>query len=197
MVKSAVEWVPGEHEPRRISHWGRHDFAWWKRAAKSPRLEHPPTAYITVQRFGPSGERGESSDFGDSQIREAKAAAKLWVEQGGLSATVEGRVRIPFEDDYVVQTFGEFRATEDRGVYVWDVRADGMPYSRRGPFEVDEAHRDARKAAEATARDQVVTSGADPFAQSFEILKAYKARSGEVYFTTELGHVGRRLGEYR
>jgi len=197
MAAVEVEWVPESDEGRAVSHWGRHDFAWWRRQAKSPRLEHPPKAYITVECYGPKGERADSIEFGADELRAAKARAKRSVEEGGLSASIAGRVRIPFEDDYRVQVFGEYHAKEDQGVYVWDVRADGMPYSRRGPFDVDEAYGEARRLAELSARDQVVTHGSDPTARSFEILKAYKARSGEVYFTTELTHVGRRLGEYR
>ena len=196
-MKAEVEWVPGDGEARKVSHWGRKTFAWWKKYAHS-RGEQRPTTFIVVQPFGRAGERERSVEFRDDQLRQAKTHAKQWVTDGGLSASVAGHVRVPFDDTYVVEEFGEYRPTEDRTVWIWDVRDDGMPYGRRGPYrDVDEAYREARTSAQATTRDQVVTLGSEPTARSFEILKAYKARSGEVFFTTELAHVGRRLGEYR
>lgn len=198
MAASKAEWVPSDDRGSRISHWGTHDFAWWKKRARSGRGETRPTSFIVVHRFDASGKRAERLDFADTELREAKAAAKRWVEEGGLSASVEGKVRIPYEDTYPVQDLGEYRSKEDRGVYVWDVRDDGIPYGRRGPYsDLDEAYRDGRRFSEASARDHVVTSGSDPSAASFEILKAYRGRSGEVFLTSDLGRVGRRLGEYR
>lgn len=197
MAKGEFEWRPEDDRGSSISHWGTHDFAWWKRQARSKR-ETRPTTFIIVRCFDRAGKPAETVEFGDGELAKAKAAAKLWVQGGGMSAMVEGKVRIPYEGTYPVQTFGEFRPKEDQGVWVWDVRDDGMPYGRRGPYsDVDEAYRDARRFAEASARDNVVTFGSDPSALSFEILKAYKGRSGEVFLSSDLARAGRRLGEYR
>jgi len=197
MAKVEVEWVPEDARGRMISHWGTHDFAWWKKQARGKR-EMRPTTFIVVRCFDRAGKPAETVEFEDTALVKAKARAKAWVESGGMSAMVEGKVRIPYEGTYPVQTFGEFRPKEDQSVWVWDVRDDGMPYGRRGPYsDVDEAYRDARRFAEASGRDNVVTHGSDPEALSFEILKAYKGRSGEVFLTSDLARAGRRLGEYR
>ena len=197
MAKVEVEWVPSKAEPSSVTHWGRHDFSWWKRQSKSKKDQRPET-YIVVQPFDAAGKRERGVDFRVDELSQAKAAAKQWVIDGGMSATVEAHVRIPFEGSHRIQDLGEYQAKEDRAVWLWDVRDDGMPYDRRGPYtKHDEAYLEARKAAQAKNRDQVVTFGSDPSARSFEILKAYKGGSGEVYFTSQLAHVGRRLGEYR
>lgn len=193
-----AEWVPSEKRLRSIPSWGEHDFAWWKRQTSRGGEYSHPKVWIEVSTWEADGSRGRGLEFTAAELKQAKAAAKAWVEQGGMSASVEGHVRIAGMGDYVVQTFGEYRSKEDRGTYVWDVNADGVPFSRKGPYsDVDEAYRDARSWAMSTRRDHVVTFGSDPKARSFEILKGYKGWSGEVYFTSELARVGSRLGEYR
>jgi hypothetical protein len=198
-MRSTVEWVPGNDPGRLVSGWGTHTFAWWRKQAKSSTSEfRRPEASLRVKVFAADGQQGTPLEFWDYEISEAKAAARAWVEGGGISAVVEGRVRVPGEGTITVQIIGEFRSKQDRGLYVWDVREDGMPYGRRGPYsDVDEANRDARRFAETSGRDNIVTLGADPEANGFEILKAFKARSGEVYLASESASAGRRLREYR
>lgn len=194
-AKSKAIWEPGRG-PHRITHWGEHPFSWWRAQAK--RGNHPPIPFIAVKGFDRAGERFHGPEFGAAELRQAKAYAKKHVEENEGSAEVLGMARIPFEDTYVAEDFGQYRSETPTEFYIWGVDKIFTPFSRRGPFGQDEALREARKMAERSEiQHQVVTLGDDPSQTGFEVVKAYKARSGEVFYTSEVGKVGGRLGEYR
>jgi hypothetical protein len=66
--------------------------------------------------------------------------------------------------------------------YVWVVERSGKPLEDEGPYgpyQVKSAKTFARIAAREGAHDRVVTKGYDPKASSFEIVRRYRAGTGE------------------
>lgn len=190
-----LEWIKGNGVDR-----DGHSLTWWKnKSAKWSRSEYDrPRVYIRVSGWDRSGrpDPTRSSEYAPDNLKEAKAFAREAVEAGG-SSRVEGRIEIPYQGNHTIE-IGEWKNSASNGYYVWSV--DGktqMPVTRRGPFErMDEAVGTAKIAARGgSTYDEVVTFGGDPEAGDFEIVKAFKAWSGEVHYSTDLPRVGGRLRE--
>jgi hypothetical protein len=190
-----LKWIKGSGVDR-----DGHNLAWWKNKAKTwSRSEYDrPKVYIGVETFDRAGQRAKGKEFGVDELKEAKAFAKSWLEETGGTAQVVGRVDIPYQGGKSWE-IGEYRNAGSDGFYVWSVDKSGMPFTRRGPFaDPDEALRDARDTSKTgQTYDYIVTFGSDPEASDFEVVKAFKAWSGEVYYSSELPRVGSRLKEYR
>lgn len=194
---SPLEWVKGSGVDR-----DGHSLAWWKsKVAKwSKSIHDRPSVVVRVITWDRLGKRDPewSREFSPDELKEAKAFARDAAE-AGRAAEVEGRVEIPYQGSYTVE-IGEWKNSASNGYYVWSVDGETfVPVTRRGPFaDYEEALTLAKQAVRAgSVYDEVITFGGDPEARDFEIAKAFKARSGEVHYATDLPRVGKRLGEYR
>jgi len=188
-----LEWIKGDGVDQ-----DGHSLAWWKSRLKKWKGEYDrPRAELRVTCWDRRGKRADDRTFSIDDLSAAKAAAKAWSQSSG-SAEVRARIEIPYQKTYLID-IGEYRSTGSNGYYVWTVDRDGVPYDRRGPWEnPDEAIGHAKVGSRAGNKfDHVVTFGSDPAATDFEIIKAFKAWSGEVHYGTDLPRVGGRLREYR
>ena len=190
-----LKWVPGSG----VDGDG-HNLSWWKGKAKrwAVQFEHSmdrPTLTIMVPHYDRAGKHVGRQEFTPDDLKGAKAFAKSWLEETSGSASVEARVEFPHESRKNVSfDIGEYRNSGSDGFYVWSVNKSGAAITRSGRQQgSDEAIADARgRAQKDQLYDYVVTFGSDPTAGDFEIVKAFQAWSGQVYFTTELD---KRFGE--
>ncbi len=194
---SPLEWIKGSGVDR-----DGHSLTWWKnKSLKWSKSEYDrPKVYIRVYGWDSQGRRDEarSGEFLPDDLKGAKAFARECVEAGG-SVEVQGRVEIPYQGNHTIE-LGQWRNTASNGYYVWSVESKTqMPVTRRGPIErLDEAIGEAKVASRGgSTYDEVVTFGGDPEAGDFEVIKAFKAWSGEVHYSSDLPRVGGRLRELR
>ncbi len=196
-ASSKLEWVKGDGVDR-----DGHNLTWWKNKVAKIRSEYDrPRVFIQVRKWDRTGASTREAwpEFAVGELNEAKAHAKEYTERTGGTAQVEGRVVIPYQNSITID-LGEWKNTASNGFYVWSVDAKTlMPVTCRGPFtSLDEAVALAKRSAAAgQTYDEVVTFGGDPEAGDFEVVKSFKAWSGEVHYQTDLPKVGGRLREYR
>jgi hypothetical protein len=197
-AKSKTVWEKGSG-PQRVSHWGEHPLSWWRNKIKNYRGDMPPRLSIEVRVWDRAGKQSSREEFVADDLRGAKAFAKQWVDDTQGTASVRATVYILGEGDFTVEEFGEYKVDAPTAFYVWAVDSDFQPFARRGPWnDRDQAYREARDMAQRSeTHHQVVTLGDDPEQTGFDVYKAFRARSGEVFLTSELGRAGERLGEYR
>lgn len=191
-----LEWVKGPG----VDSDG-HNLTWWKnKVAKWKTQYDRPTVFIQVLCWDRTGASTRDwPQFEPSELKEAKAWAKDFMERTGGSCRVDGRVVIPYQGSVTIE-LGEWKNTSSNGYYVWSVDGQSfVPAARNGPFATpDEAVTVAKQMVKGgSTYDAVITFGADPEANDFEIWRSFKAWSGEVHYTSDLAKVGGRLREYR
>ena len=93
-MKQTAYWVAGygPHSPVSSS-WGAHPFAWWRKKVSTWRSELKPDLYLQVLIWGADGKQQDPVEFKADELREAKAFAKKWVEDGGSMSEIRGMFR--------------------------------------------------------------------------------------------------------
>lgn len=187
----SVKWIP-ENRP---SLWkkdvsdnkrsvGEVDWGWLKKNVPSNEL------YIEVHPWGPNGERQDSLYRwfqAPLTVQHAKKYARELIESGeSASATIDARWEPRWGRKRLAFTFGEMTSemsANSGSYYVWPLSKDGQtplasegPY---GPYELYEAKSFARIGATQGKHSRAVTRGKDPNSKSFEIVRLYKAGTGE------------------
>lgn len=179
-------WKPSDPEQDiYISGLGSHTFAAWKRKAKTWKSSNTLSVTLQVTLFDTAGQRLDlSKDFDAGDLKGAKDYARAHVEAGLGSAVIYGYVDVRYQGSGTVD-IGWFEPEQPQGFYLWRVTRAGVPVARRGPWaDRDEAAKIGRDGALGSGYDEVLTFGNDPSKPGFEIVRRYRAGSGEVYTTS-------------
>jgi hypothetical protein len=190
--QSNATWVPAEPRGVHIAGFGEHDLAWWKKKVKTWKGEYNrPSLTVRITLWDIAGQRIplklSESEFSLEDLKKAKAVAEEHVSAGKGSASVYVHLDVAHTGSGNFD-LGNYEPVGPTGFYLWRVTRAGVPVARRGPWvDQDEAKEIGRTGARGSNYDEVLTFGDDPSQQGFEIVRRYRAGSGEVYTTSMAG----------